>query len=192
MHFLNSMNKYRIEGLFTISQKTFDALTPILNVILTKADSLEEYDTIKLCMIMSQTFNSINDKNNLLQNGIICNSIFQSEKTWNNLITYSIKTEVSNEQGYINYINEKEEERQRRVSSSAFGNLMTYWFNMKTFNYPIDKSKLIIKSFAKKYNINTNDIYGISESKQEILEEFNNISHEDVIEKKEAFYDIKK
>ena len=124
--------------------------------------------------------------------GVICNSIFQSEKTWNKLVTYSIKTEVSNEQGCINYINEKEEERQRRVSSSAFGNLMTYWFNMKTFNYPIDKSKLIIKSFAKKYNINTNDIYGISESKKEILEEFNNISHEDVIEKKEAFYDIKK
>ena len=192
MHFLNSMNKYRIEGLFTISQKTFDALTPILNLILSKADEKEEYDTIKLCMIMSQTFNSINDKNNLLQNGIISNSIFQNEKTWNNLITYSIKTEVSNEQGYINYINEKEEERQRRVCSSAFGNLMTYWFNMKTFNYPIDKSKVIIEAFAKKYNINTNDIYGINESKKEILEEFKNITHDDVIEKTEAFYDKKK
>ena len=43
-----------------------------------------------------------------------------------------------------------------------------------------------------KYNINTNDIYGISESKKEILEEFNNVSHEDVVEKKEAFYDKKK
>lgn len=192
-HFLNTINKFRIEGLFTIQQKTYDILSNILNHLLEKFEEKSEYELMKFCMILSQTFNIGNDKTHLLQHGICKNPIFQKEKTWKELIAYSIKADVSvKEAGNLNFLEEKKEVKEERVHSIIYGSLVTYWFNMKNFNYPTEKAKDIIKSFAEKYNIDTKTIYGIDINQNDILNDFTTVSHEDIIEKPESYGEKKK
>ena len=86
----------------------------------------------------------------------------------------------------------KKEVKEERVHSIIYGSLVTYWFNMKNFNYPTEKAKDIIKSFAEKYNIDTKTIYGIDINQNDILNDFTTVSHEDIIEKPESYGEKKK
>lgn len=191
-HFLNMINKLRIEGLFTIQQKTFDNLSKILNHLLEKLEEKSEYELMKFCMTLSLAFNIGNDKAHLLQHGICKNPIFQKEKTWKELITYSIKADVSaKEAGYLNFLEEKKEEKEKRVHSIIYGILVTYWFSMQSFNYPPEKAKDIIKTFADKYNIDVKEINGIDISRKDIINDFTTVSHEDIIEKPENYEEKK-
>ena len=173
MHFLNSLNYYREQGLFFLEQNSFNSLCLILNFMLTKAEQDNDYECIKLCMILSQTFFLGKEKKELVQDVIQKNNIWKHRKIWEELIKYSINSEINNPNNYRNLFNENKETRDNRIHSSAYGNLITFWYNMKIFQLPMEKSKYVIRKFCNKYNINENEIYSFDIPENEIKE--NNI-----------------
>ena len=141
--------------------------------MLTKAEQDNDYECIKLCMILSQTFFLGKEKKELVQDVIQKNNIWKHRKIWEELIKYSINSEINNPNNYRNLFNENKETRDNRIHSSAYGNLITFWYNMKIFQLPMEKSKYVIRKFCNKYNINENEIYSFDIPDNEIKE--NNI-----------------
>ena len=183
MHFLKCLNHFRDEGLFYLEENSFNNLCLILNFMLTKANEENDYECIKLCIILSQTFFLGKEKKILIQDIIQKNPIWQHKKIWEGLIKYSIETEINNPNNYCNLFNETKELRNNRIHSAAYGNLFTFWFNMKIFEVPIEKCKSVIKKFCKIYNMNENDIYNCDISVKEVKDNICINSIDDSIEK---------
>ena len=53
MHFLKFLNHFRDEGLFYLEENSFNNLCLILNFMLTKSNEENDYECIKLCIILS-------------------------------------------------------------------------------------------------------------------------------------------
>ena len=59
---LNCLNKYRINGLFILDSKSYNNISFLINTVLEYCDIENDYETMKFCMILSQTFYKPNDK----------------------------------------------------------------------------------------------------------------------------------
>ncbi len=183
MHFLKCLNHFRDEGLFYLEENSFNNLCLILNFMLTKSNEENDYECIKLCIILSQTFFLEKEKNILIQDIIQKNPIWQHKKIWEGLIKYSIDSDINNPNNYCNLFNETKESRNNRIHSAAYGNLFTFWYNMKIFEVPIEKCKSVIKKFCKKYNMNENDFYNCDIPVKEVKTNIVINSIDDSIEK---------
>ena len=180
IYFLNTINQYRIKGLFQITKKTYNILVYIMNVILETSFTEEDFKTIKLCMILSETFYTGEDKKRIDQ-GLYNYDVFMNEKTWRSLITYSIDEKLNYVNSYENYFGENASEREKRIVNAVRENLLTYRYNMQNFKFPLEKAKPLIDEFAKKYDINVDEIYGVDIGDNEFAENVNKVSHEEII-----------
>jgi hypothetical protein len=156
-YFLNSLNKFRIAGLFTIEDKSFSYLGELLNLILDDASKEKDYESAKFCMILSQTFYRVStDPNNLrifLQAAIETHEIWKQTEFWEGIIKYSIHEEVYHQKNYNNYTQESPDDKQLRIQSIAFGQLLSFTFNMLSFEIPKEKVRETINSFCKSFKI---------------------------------------
>ena len=159
MGFLHMLNQYRVEGVFVLKNISFQNFCMALTNLLEKSLTDEDYESIKFCMILSQTFYLQSEKKILLQSSMTLNSIWQNKDFWVKLIEYAIYEEVNNENEYTVFLTEDNKSREKRVESAVMSNLITFWFNMKLFGYPEDKSKIVIDEFINKYNIDRDSIY---------------------------------
>ena len=159
MGFLHMLNQYRVEGVFVLKNTSFQNFCMALTNLLEKSLIDEDYESIKFCMILSQTFYLQSEKKILLQSSMTLNSIWQNKNFWVKLIEYAIYEEINNENEYNVFLSEDNKSREKRVESAVMSNLITFWFNMKLFGYPEDKSKIVIDEFIKKYNIDRDSIY---------------------------------
>ena len=160
--FLRVLNQYRVEGIFVLKNNSFQNLSMTLNTLLIKAIENSDYECIKLCMILSQTFYLGEEKEVLLQSGISLNDIWQKKEFWEEIIEYSINSEVNSSKGYLIFLEEDSKSREKRVESAVLSNLITFQFNMKLFGYPEKSGKEIIDEFIKKYKIDGNMVYQYS------------------------------
>lgn len=157
-YFFDSLNQYRIEGIFNLPQKTFDELSFLLNYIIKLATNDEDYDSFKSVVILSQTFYLSNDKNVLLHSNIIDNKIWKEKVFWEKLIDYSISQELNDPKAFYLFLEETTKSKEERIISTINSNVFTYLFNMKLFNYPKDKYKELVDDLVNKYKIDGNSI----------------------------------
>ena len=102
------------------------------------------------------------------------------------MIEYSISEEVNSSKGYIVFLEEDSQSREKRVESSVMSNLITFLFNMKLFGYSEEESKIVIDEFIEKYKIDGSVIYDTEVSIKDIKEDTITESVDNVIK-----YDIK-
>lgn len=186
LRFLRMLNQYRVEGIFILQSNSFQNFCMTLSSLLDKAIEDEDYECIKLAMILSQTFYLQTEKKILLQSGIALNKIWQEKTFWENMIEYSINEEVNSSKGYLVFLEEDSQSRKRRVESSVMSNLITFLFNMKLFGYSEEESKIVIDEFIEKYKIDGSVIYDTDVSMKDIREDTIIESVDNVIK-----YDIK-
>ena len=151
--FLRMLNQYRVEGIFILKNIAFQNFCMALSSLLDNAIKEEDYECIKLCMILSQTFYLEGRKKILLQSGIALNTIWQKKDFWVKIIEYSISEEINNAKGYMIFLEENGNAREKRAESSIISTLITYSFNMKLFGYSEKESKIVIDELIKKYKI---------------------------------------
>ena len=169
--FLRMLNQYRVEGIFILENISFQNFCMTLSSLLDNAIKDDDYECIKLCMILSQTFYLQGEKRIILQSGITLNSIWQSKDFWDKMIEYSINEEVNNTKGYLIFLDEDHKSREKRVESAIISNLITYSFNMKLFGYPEKEAKIIIDQFIEKYKIDGSMIYASNVSIKDIKDD---------------------
>lgn len=171
MAFLHMLNQYRVEGVFVLQDTSFQNFCMTLSSLIEKAINQDDFECIKFCMILSQTFYLQAEKKILLQSCMTLNSIWQDKNFWIKLIEYSIDDEINNSKDYAIFLEEDGNSRQKRVESAVMSNLITFLFNMKLFGYPEDKSKIVIDEFIKKYNIDGNLVYATNVSIRDIQDD---------------------
>ena len=179
--FLKLLNQYRVEGIFLLQNFSFKNFCISFSLILDKSILEEDYECIKIVMILSQTFYLQSDKKILLQSSITLNSIWQSEKFWEKMIEYSINDEINNSKEFKVFLEEDSETRKKRAESAVISNLITFLFNMKLFGYSETKSKVVIDKFIKKYNIDGNSVYETNISMKDLQDDFLTASVSDII-----------
>ena len=176
LRFLQVLNQFRVEGIFILQLSSFQNFCMTLSSLLDMSVEDEDYECIKLCMILSQTFYlQDEEKKVLLQSGISLNKIWHEKKFWENIIEYSISDEINFSKGYMIFLEEDYKLREKRVESSIISNLITFLFNMKLFGYSEKESRIIIDEFIDKYKIDGSVIYAtelsLSEIKDDIIVE---------------------
>ena len=170
--FLKLLNQYRVEGVFILQNSSFKNFCISFSLILDKSIIDEDYECIKLVMILSQTFYLQSEKKILLQSSITLNSIWQSQTFWEKMIEYSINDEINNSKEFKVFLNEDKESRKKRAESAIISNLITFLFNMKLFGYSETKIKIVIDKFIEKYNIDGNAVYEANISMKDIQDDF--------------------
>ena len=190
LRFLRMLNQYRIEGIFLLQNMSFKNFCMIISSLLEKSIEYEDYECIKFCMILSQTFYLQGEKKVSLQSGIALNQIWQDKNFWKNIIEYSIYEDLNISKGYIVFLKEDVKTRERRVESTIISNLITFLFNMKLFGYSEEDTKVVIDEFIEKYNIDKKVVYASDVSMKEIkddiiVESVDNIVKNDIKEESE-------
>lgn len=175
--FLRELNQYRNEGLFILDKLSYDNLTEVFNIIINTSKKEKDFENIKSCMILSETFfKSINDNNILLQKEVMKNEIWKKKDFWEDIIEFSIKNEINNPKEYMVFLEEDEIKREERVKNSVNSVLITFSYNMKLFKVPLKERKEIIDIFMQKYGIKDNMFYNdddidVNEIEDEIITE---------------------
>ncbi len=151
--FLRELNQYRVEGIFLLEKKSYDDLVSVFNIILNNSRREKDFESIKLCMILSQTFYIISKDKIFLQSEVMKNDIWKKRSFWEEIIEFSIKDEIHNTKGFKIFLEENEEEREERVKQAANSILITFSYNMQLFDVPKEERKEIINKFVNKYDI---------------------------------------
>ena len=171
LHFLRMLNQYRVEGIFILKSISFQNFCMTLSSLLDSAILDQDFESIKLCMILSQTFYLEGEKKILLQSGITLNTIWQQKDFWVKMIEYSISEEINNGKGFLIFLEEDSKSREKRVESAIMSTLITFLFNMKLFGYPENDIKIIIDEFIEKYKIDGEMIYATNVNMKEIKDD---------------------
>jgi Pyruvate/2-oxoacid:ferredoxin oxidoreductase gamma subunit len=150
---LRELNQYRVEGIFILEKKSYDDLVSVFNVILNNSRKEKDFESINLCMILSQTFYKISKDNIFLQTEVKKNEIWKKHSFWEEIIEFSIKEKIYNTKGFLIFLEENEEEREERVKQAANSILITFLYNMQLFDMSKEERKKIINKFVKKYDI---------------------------------------
>jgi hypothetical protein len=151
--FLRELNQYRVEGIFILEKKSYDDLVSVFNVILNNSRKEKDFESINLCMILSQTFYKISKDNIFLQTEVKKNEIWKKHSFWEEIIEFSIKEKIYNTKGFLIFLEENEEEREERVKQAVNSILITFLYNMQLFDMSKEERKKIINKFVNKYDI---------------------------------------
>ena len=181
LRFLRMLNQYRIEGIFILKNISFQNFCMTLCSLLDCAILEEDFECIKLCMILSQTFYLQGEKKILLQSGITLNTIWQKKDFWVKIIEYSINEEINYSKGYLIFLEEDSKSREKRVESAIMSTLITFLFNMKLFGYSENEIRIIIDEFIEKYKIDGTMIYATNINMKEIKDDIIVESVENII-----------
>ena len=150
---MRELNQYRVEGIFLLEKKSYDDLVSVFDVILNNSRREKDFESIKLCMILSQTFYKILTEKIFLQAEVKKNEIWKKRSFWEEIIEFSIKDEIHNTKGFKIFLEENEEEREERVKQVVNSILITFSYNMQLFDVLKKERKEIINKFVNKYDI---------------------------------------
>lgn len=154
-YLLTCLNKYRIAGLFTMEFNSFTLIGELLNKILDESLKEKDFESTKFCMILSQTFYKAGpDPQNpriFLQQAIESHEIWKRIEFWEGIIKYSIHEELHNKKSFQDV--ETLDEKQIRIHSIAFGQLLSFTFNMLSFEIPKERVRESITASCELYKM---------------------------------------
>ena len=182
-YFLIYLSKQRTNGRFSRSEKLVKDLSEILNLILQTAESQNDYEAARNCMILSQTYyfedkdENGNAKKVYLLEYILEYKWLRTPQFWRGLIEemtgQEIKKYSNMNPGEPSLFDETNEKSRERLSNIAFSQLLPYCNNMKEFFMDDRIVVKIIDEFVEKYHIQkewANSIYDVINSNPEELE----------------------
>ena len=180
--FLQEINRYRNEGIFLVDKIGYDNLGSVFNIIIDISKKVKDYESIKTCMILSETFYYKSIDKVSLQKEIIKNDIWKDAIFWEEMIEYSINEEINTNNGFLVFLEENSEEngekkREERIKNSVNSVLITFSYNMNLFNVPKKERMEIINIFIDKYKI---EDYVLIENELEVNEVENDILTESI------------
>ena len=147
--FLKQLNKFRTLNEFCLSINHFIIIGKLLNIILSKFEIDKDFNIVKNCIILSQTYYFLHLNQKIyLKTYIEEQDIFKEEKFWDNLITFLIKKEMENKKKNIFSKN--------GFSNIAFGVIYTFIDTMYEFRLNCDKIQEIIKPKIEFYKFDKN------------------------------------
>ena len=143
---------------------------------------VKDYESIKTCMILSETFYYKSIDKVSLQKEILKNKIWKDAIFWEEMIEYSINEEINTNNGILVFLEENSEEngekkREERIKNSVNSVLITFSYNMNLFNVPKKERMEIINIFIDKYKI---EDYVLIENELEVNEVENDILTESI------------
>lgn len=176
--FLTYLNNMRVTGHFNLSRELFKQLGDLINYIIDVIKQEKEYESMRYCLIMCQTYWFVNSKNQkiYLQAMIENHELFQSVEFWEFFFSDSLYQEIDNQSKVVSSENETEEDKNSRFRNVAFSKLISLAHSMMDFN--VDKSKVrdLITTFGQQYNVT-----------QELLDQIHALIDEVVYEEKNPF-----
>ena len=157
--FLKSLNSFRAKGKFIISKENIIILGNAIRTIIDLYDiKNEDFEVLKLIIIMCQTYYTINDKKKkvYLIRFIEDHDLFQSEELWEFYIEESMNREIKKKES----IKEDDDlELDQETKNLTLNNLYFSVFLSVTQNileFQIDKEiirKILVNLINKKYNL---------------------------------------
>lgn len=155
-YFLYFLSKVRVTGNFRRTEELVKYLAEIFKKILFYAEKNLDYEAVKNCIILSQTYYYI-DKNKLkiyLVDLISENKWLKTPDFWRNIIDIMIKEDIE-KQKHINQDNPKINGKigNEYITNIVFGKVISYINNMKDFKLEKKTIVKIVDEFVEKYNI---------------------------------------
>ena len=149
--FLVILGKQRTNGRYCRSKKLINDLGLILNSIIDISHKSLNYNNVKTCIILSQTF-YYEEKNNkiYLYKSIINNKWLNTPDFWRNIIINMTEIELNNLKQQ-NEMNEKI--LKKNLDNIVFSQLLAYTTSMKDFKLDSRIILKIIDEIIKKYEI---------------------------------------
>jgi hypothetical protein len=153
LFFLSYLNRYRTNGIFEISKKSFDIIGDVLINILNNVFQDKDYESARYVIILSQTYHYVSEEGNKvsLQEKIESHSVLKQIYFWENFVAYSIFEEIEKQNNFD--FSESEEDKNNRISNIVFSQLLPITDNMLSFEVNKAEIKSCILSFSKQYNI---------------------------------------
>ena len=177
IEFFRCLNQYRIEGIFSLGQKTYDDLSFLFNYLIKYAIRDKDFDSLKSIIILSQTFYLNSKKDLFLNESIASIDIWKNKNFWEEIIEYSINRELNNSREFYMFLDEKSENRNERINTTITSNIITFLYNMKLLNFPEEKYKELIDDLVQKFKIDGTNVYSTLNSINNAIEIENNLNN---------------
>ena len=160
LYFLNYFNKKRTTGEFSIDSKTFDYLYKcMINILDLNNTDICDYEICSMIIILSLTFfkYDVNEGKVYIENKIESHDIFKKKEFWFDLASYYIQENYQvQEKGVTGFIDELDEENNKKIKSVIDAKISTILYNMKQFHVPINLVKELSIILCKQFNIDKN------------------------------------
>ena len=168
--FLKNLNQFRTLNKFSLPINYFIIIGKLLKIILLKFEEDKDFNIVKNCIILSQTYYFLNNNQKIyLKTYIEEQEIFKETKFWDNLISYLIKKDMENNKKHIFSKN--------GYSNIAFGVIFTFIDTMIEFGLNYETIKEIIQPKL--------DFYKLDKNYQEEISQFANSKIKNIKEKSE-------
>ena len=168
--FFKCLNQFRIEGIFSLGQKTYDDLSFLFNYLIKYAIRDKDFDSLKSIIILSQTFYLNINKDLFLNESIASIDIWKNKNFWEEIIEYSIIHELNNPREFYMFLDEKSKNRNERINSTITSNIITFLYNMKLLHFPEEKYKELIDDLIQKFKIDGTNAYETLNSINNVIE----------------------
>ena len=153
LHFLIYLNFKRAEGKFYLSKRSFVTLGNIMKQLISIIEKENDYETLRLCLILSQTFYFENHKGEKFYviRYFDNNPLFKTKEFWDFFIGKSIDQEKEKQKENPQTISDKDQERQNK--NMIFTKILSTAHNMIEFGIEKEKINEYIHYFSEKYKI---------------------------------------
>lgn len=181
-YFLSFLSKIRTTGKFRYEEEVIKYLSEIFKIILFSAKKNRDYESIKNCLILSQTY-YYEDKKSFGKIYIVelinDNEWLKNPDFWKEIIDVMIKEDIEKNQKLFEN-NEKlnSKAQEESMNNIVFGQLVSSIKNMKDFKIHNNKIIKIVDEFVEKYKVGKNFSKNI----------YDNIGNEKEIEKMRKEY----
>ena len=166
--FLIILSKQRTKGRFKRSEKLIKDLVEIIINILDSSEIENDFDSVKNCIVLSETFYYEKDENKknkdkdnkkiFLIDFIKYYKWFQDINFWEGIIESMIQKEIAKSEkiNIRNRTKETDEETKAKISNISFSIVLSYTNTMIEFNISKEDVNKIVENFVQKYNIDEN------------------------------------
>ena len=139
---INYLNKYRAK-LSIIEANVYQSFKTLFDIIFSKLEEKQLYQTMDLAIILIQTFSkNENGSNILLENEFKDYKTFKNSKTWINLISQKTKD-------LLNKITDENKDNIQYIKENMEPMLVSYIFTMKDFEVDENTIKKVITDFCE-------------------------------------------